>query len=226
MGAGLLIYPVLLQTLYDTYGWQGALLIIGGITFNVLVCSATFPSKQTRTKPVNRTETERGVFNIKLFCNVSYTLLCFNAIFCCMSISVIYVHLVAYAQSVGIADNKGALLVSTIGVCSFAGRFMFSALERLPWLNALTLHTLAFFLAGVATILMPHFHQYACLQVYSAIFGLLTCTIGSLVPIIIVDFLGPELMANAYGNLLLFEAVGQTIGGPLASKSFMRLPSE
>ena len=60
--------------------------------------------------------------------------------------------------------------------------------------------------------------KYVLLQTCCAFFGLSSAALGTMVPIVILDILGPDSMANGYGNLMLFEAIGQVSGAPVASK--------
>ena len=154
----------------------------------------------------------------KMFTNHHYVLLCVNSLCAIFGQSVVYTHLVAYSQSLGISEYKSALLISTIGVCNIIGRLLFVIVERLTKWNALIFHIFSYITAGIFIILIPLSDNYIWLHFCGGIFGAMSSTLGNMVPAIIVDFLGPSLMANGFGNLMLFEAVGQTLGGPLASK--------
>merc|ERR1712038_665939 len=68
----------------------------------------------------------------------------------------------------------------------------------------------------MAMLLLPLSPQYVWLQLCCVLFGLCSAVLGVLVPVIILDVLGPTSMAAGYGNLLLFEAVGQVLGAPMA----------
>ena len=164
-------------------------------------------------------EPKQRSFNAKMFTNHHYVLLCVNSLCAIFGQSVVYIHLVAYSQSLGISEYKSALLISTIGVCNIIGRLLFVIVERLTKWNALIFHIFSYSTAGIFIILIPVSDHYIWLHFCGGIFGAMSSTLGNMVPAIIVDFLGPSLMANGYGNLMLFEAIGQTLGGPLASKA-------
>ena len=158
-------------------------------------------------------------FNVKMFTNHHYVLLCMNSLCATFGQSVVYIHLVAYSQSLGISEYKSSLLISNIGVCNIIGRLVFVIVERLTKWNALIFHIFSYTTAGIFIILIPVSDHYIWLHFCGGIFGAMSSTLGNMLPAIIVDFLRPSLMANGYGNLMLFEAVGQTLGGPLASKA-------
>ena len=168
-------------------------------------------------------EPKQKCFNVKMFTNHHYVLLCMNSLCATFGQSVVYIHLVAYAQSLGISEYKSSLLISTIGVCNIIGRLLFVIMERLTKWNALIFHIFSYCTAGIFIISIPVSDNYIWLHFCGGIFGAMSSTLGNMVPAIIVEFLGPSLMANGYGNLMLFEAVGQTLGGPLASKAHSSL---
>ena len=47
---GLMIIPPLIQLFLDTYGWRGALLLLGGITFHLVVCGALLTRRPSSTE--------------------------------------------------------------------------------------------------------------------------------------------------------------------------------
>ena len=227
IGIGIFIFPILIQTTMSYYDWKGTLVIVGGILLNLVVCGATFPNNTRKgwrdisklhRKAKPNAEPKQKCFNMKMFTNHHYVLLCMNSLFASFGQSVVYIHLVAYSQSLGISEYKSALLISTIGVCNIIGRLLFVIVERLTKWNALIFHIFSYTTAGIFIILIPVSDHYIWLHFCGGIFGAMSSTLGNMLPAIIVDFLGPSLMANGYGNLMLFEAVGQTLGGPLASK--------
>ena len=218
VGMGVLLYPMLIRYLYVTYGWRGALLILGGVTCNMMACGATYPRKQQRLPNIDANPEKKGVWNINIFRNIDYTLLCFNSLFNCIGLSVVYVHMAAYAEALGVDPDRGALLFTTIGIANFLGRFLYTGLVQLSYCSPLLLHVVGYFLVGIFTLLVPLSSHYSWLVFYAAMFGSLSASIGCMLPLIIVDLVGADLMASGYGNQLFFQAVGQTAGGPFAGE--------
>ena len=219
VGIGTLTCPIIAQELYETYGWQGCVLVIGGIAFHQVATSGTFPSKPLRSKAIPKKETPEqhiGALNLWIFKNIEYLLIGLSLIFYTAALVMIYVHLSAYAVEIGFSPIQGSLLYTTIGICCFLGRFVY--LGILHWSNApaVLLHMLGAFICGCACILLPFTNGYIALQIYAVVFGLCTSSIGSLVPLIMSDILGPTMIASAYGYAMVFSGVGQTSGGPLA----------
>ena len=183
-----------------------------------MACAACYPDIPSfDAKPTDQSKV-KALFNFHMFKNADYVLLCVNSMLVCFGIGVVYVHLAAYAASLGIDAHRSALLFSTIGISNSLGRLLYGALERIPRCTPLILYVGGFTVVGAATAMVPLYHNYIWLQTFSVIFGTLSSALGCMLPLILVEFLGPSLMASSYGNLMLFEAVGQTLGGPVAGK--------
>ena len=94
----------------------------------------------------------------------------------------------------------------------------FYAAVVLHWADPLPvlLHMLGAIACVCARFLLPITSGYISLQVYAAVFGLLTSSFRSLMPLIISDILGPAMIASGYGFALAFNGLGQIVGPPLA----------
>ena len=218
-GIGILTFPIITQELYNTYTWQGCLLILGGISFHQLVFSATFPSKPhtSRENPGQQPSQQRiGAVNLWIFKNIQYVFVGFSMLFYTKALSMIYVHLSVYTEELGFSPTYASLLYTTIGVGGFLGRYIY--IEVLHWADPppVLLHMLGAIACVCAGFLLPITSGYISLQVYAAVFGLLTSSFGSLMPLIISDILGPAMIASGYGFALAFNGLGQIVGPPLA----------
>lgn len=229
-GIGSLVFPPLLSFLIAHYTWKGALLITGGITLNLSVMGAILrPIKHpTESKKSSLSELCR----CRVFRSPLYVTLCINNIFLCFGLSIVYVHLAAYAGSMGCGLESSALLYSVVGGANFCGRITFGALANQKRVGSVFFYLLALGLCGVATCLCPLAVNYAGLVTYAFFFGFLSACIGPLTPKVVIDCLGSGPLASAYGYLLLFEALGQLSGAPVAgmlhnnsTESFLEDPS-
>ena len=127
-GIGILAFPIITQELYNTYTWQGCLLILGGISFHQLAFSATFPSKPHTSKenPGQEPSQQRiGAVNLWIFKNIQYVFVGFIMLFYTKALSMIYVHLSAYTEELGFSPTYASLLYTTIGVGGFLGRYIY-----------------------------------------------------------------------------------------------------
>ena len=88
----------------------------------------------------------------KLFSNIQFTLFLFNLAVFEFSNSVVYTHILAYAQSRGISSSLGKVIISALGLSSLIGRIVLSMLSQQTWVNTIILHTLITFTGGKSFI--------------------------------------------------------------------------
>merc|ERR1712012_1060354 len=173
IGVGVLLYPIMIRYLIVQFGWNGAILITAGMTFHLVACAVAFPPldpEQTNARieePKNPSisssssddvchSSKLDFLHLRLFKNFDYCILCVNGFLLCFGISVMYVHLAAYAESVDIIGQKGALLFSTIGVTNFVGRYILGAMTKLPRCDSgAIIHLLGCTIAGLSTMALP-----------------------------------------------------------------------
>ena len=226
VGMGTFIFPPIIRILVHHYDYKGAILLTGGLCLNLVVCGALFRPVDTPTQlQSSQLETEsplrrpkRKIFHFNIFKNITYVLLSLNNVFVTFGMSIIYVHFSAYAASVGHSDDAGALLISAIGISNFLGRLGFGGCAMLPRIRPIHLYTASFFISGVATVLLPIVSHYIALMAFAVLFGLTTAALGSLLPVLIVNCLSVDMLPSGYGYMLVFEAIGTLIGGPVAGK--------
>lgn len=110
------------------------------------------------------------------------------------------------------------MLYSVVGGANFCGRVAFGLLANQKRVGSVLFYLLALGLCGLATCLCPLAVNYAGLVTYSFCFGFLSASIGPLTPKVMIDCLGSGPLASAYGYLLVFEALGQLTGAPVAGR--------
>lgn len=224
-GIGTLIFPPLLRVLINLYTWKGAVLIVGAISLNL--CCAGFllrPLKEDgRVVESTKPTSNNNPFRCKTspFGSHLYATLCLNGVCLCFGVSIVYAHLASYASySTGCSLEASALLYSFVGGANFVGRIVFGLIANQSKVRSVWIYQAALCLCGVATCLCPLATDYYGLVAFSVVFGFLCASIGPLTPKILIDCLGWELLARAYGYLLIFQAIGQLVGAPAAGESF------
>ena len=192
----------------------------GGATLQLAVIAMLYrPLKPKDSKKTEEKGTScKDILNVKVFKNKYFVMLCINNFILCIGMSVVMVHMSAFATSHGIETTKSALLFSAMGGCGGIGRLAFGLICQKKWFSATCLYTHGFFWAGLATILAPLYPIFPWLLGYSCLFGFLTACFGSMLPIMITEILDLSLLNSGYGYVLLFEGLGTVLGGPLAGK--------
>ena len=217
IGVGSLAYPPLLRALVSYYGWRGALQLVGAITLNLVVCAGLYRPIQVPESPIPSIKERRGsLAQFQIFTEKSFVALCFSSVLICTGFSVVYVHLPAFAATLGIDGDRCALLLSMMGFGCIIGRLMAGLLNQIPAFNGFILYVLFFGLSGVCVISMPIGATYGVLMGLSVVFGVLTGCYGIAVIDIIIRILDVSRVGTGFGYVLLFMGIGQSIGGPLA----------
>ena len=216
VGVGNFLYPAMIRFLINLYDWKSSLLIIGGLSFNVCMFGAL-------VRPIDRPELsfkDRPIIDITPFKKKGYLVLCINNFLWCCGISALYIHLTAVAESEGIDPDRSAYLISGLGIANLCGRFGYGILGQHKRVDVLALYSVSFLLGGVCLALVPFMKTYAGLMCICVLFGIFSGCFGTLLVSILIQLLGLHRFANGYGCLLLFEAAGQLLGGPLAGEAF------
>ena len=211
VGMGNFLYPAVIRFLINKYDWRSSLLIVGGISLNICLCGALI-------KPINRPELDmkdRPIIDITPFKKRGYIMLCVNNFLWCCGISALYIHLTALAEKDGIDPDLSAYLISGLGIANLIGRIGYGVIGHIPNVDVIALYGFSFGLGGVCLCILPFVNSYPGLMCLSVLFGIFSGCFGTLLVSILIQLLGLHRFANGYGCLLLFEAAGQLIGGPL-----------
>ncbi len=62
--------------------------------------------------------------------------------------AVVYCHLLVYAEYQGVSRNMGSLMISCLGICSFAGRLGLSTMSQQPCTDTVLLYIIAILITG------------------------------------------------------------------------------
>jgi predicted MFS family arabinose efflux permease len=228
VGIGTFIYPPLIRGLEDAFGWRGSLLVLSGVTLNLAVIGVFIRPIKLKAE-IEKTDTNKNeiktedtniwhMLDIYVFKNGRYLMLCFNNMMLMFGVSIVYVHLSAYAELQGINGTESAMLFSVIGIANFLGRIFFGLAGHHPKVNVILAYIIAVFIGGVPIECLPVISDYPVMVTVSAIFGFFTGSFGTYLPDILITFLCLHRMPCGYGYLLIFEGIGQLLGAPIAGK--------
>ncbi|XP_046574733.1 monocarboxylate transporter 13-like [Haliotis rubra] len=213
VGVGTFIFPPVITLLRHMFGWRSSLLLVGAICLNICVCGAL-------VRPVRRVELRQEkpkVFDVTAFRKCAYLFLVCNNVLVCFGLSIVYLHLMAFAEVSGRTENESSMLMSSIGVANLIGRFALGSFGNHPRVNVVIVYSVCFILSGMTACFYPVLsNSYIAMVTLSSLFGFFTACFGALLPALLVQILGIHRFANGYGFLMIFMALGQMIGGPFA----------
>ncbi|XP_071084888.1 monocarboxylate transporter 13-like isoform X1 [Haliotis cracherodii] len=213
VGVGTFIFPPIISLLSHAFGWRSSLLLLGAMCLNICVCGAVL-------RPVKRVELRQEktkVFDVTAFRKSAYLLLVCNNVLVCFGLSIVYLHLMAFAEASGRTESESSMLMSSIGVANLIGRFALGSFGNHPRVNVVMVYSVCFILSGMTSCFYPVLsNSYIAMVTLSSLFGFFTACFGALLPALLVQILGIHRFANGYGFLMIFMALGQMIGGPFA----------
>ncbi|XP_057183938.1 monocarboxylate transporter 13 isoform X3 [Triplophysa rosa] len=224
IGLASFAFSPLFQYLVEVYAWRGALLILGGLSFNMIACGALIrpiwnPKAVVKAKTSsnhNKCSRIHECFEISLLSHrgfLTYTLAItfFNA-----GYFIPYVHLVAHSRHIGFSEYQAAFVISVTGVADIVGRVVSgwaSDLGKMRMLHMLTVWT---GLLGIFLLLIPLGVTYSGLLVVSLAYGFCAGAMTPLAFAVVPEIVGMERMLGALGLLQFLESIGGLLGAPLS----------
>ncbi|XP_014671934.1 PREDICTED: monocarboxylate transporter 12-B-like [Priapulus caudatus] len=198
--------PILTVQLIETYTWQGALLIMGGISLNMVVAAMLFrplpAQKQTTTAGARRTTGGAKKKTAALTKHQRGTLALHVAAILCLAgaNSSVFMMNVKYGVELGIPIDSVSKLLAITHITSTLTRLAVALLSTKPWFDRCIAYAAAVFANGVVCLVYYFATAHALFPVVLFAFGLGHGVSQSLMSAINVDLYGMR-------NLLLTEGV-------------------
>ncbi|CAL8242015.1 unnamed protein product [Merluccius merluccius] len=237
VGISSFVFSPLFQYLLETFGWRGALLILGGLSLNIVPCGALIrPQRGTPPPPLSQSEgkaddtkggasfrdllrrvhryLELSLLVHRPFLSYSLAVTFFNA-----GYFVPYVHLVAHSRQTGFSEYRAAFVMSVTGATDIVGRVTAGWLTDLGCARLLHMLTVWTGLTGLFIVLMPLgsvVGSYWLLLALGMGYGFCAGALTSLVFAAVPEIVGMGRMVGALGLLQLLESVGGLLGVPLS----------
>ncbi|XP_067670402.1 monocarboxylate transporter 12-like [Haliotis asinina] len=229
-GLGMFLHPVLVQYLFDNYGFHGAFLITGGITFHACVTGMLMrPSVIERKRKRDITGGGRLRRKIilslcgdcsrigKVVKNVSFLFFAFS-IFCfALGLSAEYLFLPDFCMKQGATFRDASLVISTSGIGSVISRILTGIASSDENIGSAILHTSTASIMALLTLFVSLFLSSSYLQILFGFFlGLYTGGFWVLMNTLTLDILGLQNFATGVGVAMFFCGTGYLIGPPIA----------
>ncbi|XP_044857414.1 monocarboxylate transporter 13-like [Mauremys mutica] len=218
-GAGLasFAFSPLFQLLVDTYAWRGALLVVAGISFNLVAAGALLRPLEPEGKATSGgLPAFSSLCRPRLACHRPFLLFAVAFVLVDAGYYVPYVHLVPHARELGFDEYRAAFLLSSAAVADLCGRVAGGWLAdrfAVRLVHSLTLWTA---LTGLSMLLLP------LGQSYSLLMGLCICygfCAGALVPLQfsgMAEIVGTGRITEGIGLMQMMESAGSLVGAPLS----------
>ena len=207
--SGMFVVPPLAQFLLDSFGWQTALIVLGGSTAVIVLLAFGLPNKPTLTA----TGVEEPFVEIlkKARGHVGYLLLITGFFVCGFHVAFIATHLPAYLSDNGLSSFAGAGALSLIGGFNIVGSFFFGWLGdtyRKKYL--LSLIYIGRVIVITLFLLLPLTQTSAL--VFAGAIGFLWLATVPLTSGTVAQIFGVRYLSTLFGIVFLSHQVGAFLG--------------
>jgi len=228
-GLGGVIVPPLAQWLISAFGWRQAYLILGLITFIVVIPLAQFMKhspQRVGLKPYGEDETiedEHSLVTEGLSITQAiktsrfwvWGLILFCFFFC---IQVTIVHIVPHAVDIGVSPIIAASITSIIAGCSVIGKLSTGFLSDKVGSRLLLIACIS--LATLALLWLLFAKEIWMLYIFAVIFGIGYGGIVLLQTVISAELFGLGSLGMVLATLMFCGTIGGALGAPLAGSIF------
>uniref|UniRef100_A0A8D2PA22 Uncharacterized protein n=1 Tax=Zosterops lateralis melanops TaxID=1220523 RepID=A0A8D2PA22_ZOSLA len=203
------------QWLISQYGWEGSLLIIGGIQLNICVFGGLMrPLANKEDKPPIMHKT----FNWMLVRRTEFVLYAIFGILAAMSFFVPPLFLVPLSHSLGIDESWTASLLSILAMVDFGGRLLCGWYANLRVTKTIHLLAMTITLISTSLMLLPLANDYLSLAIFTGFYGFFFGTTVAIHITVLADVVGMPEFDSALGLFMLIRSTGGFVGPPLAGK--------
>ncbi|KAM9425443.1 monocarboxylate transporter 13 isoform 2-T4 [Pholidichthys leucotaenia] len=230
IGLSSFAFNPLFQLLVDMYAWRGALLILGGLSLNIVPCGALIrPQRRSKSQPKVNSEGRpscammlqrvASYLELSVLCERPYITFTLAVSLFNVGFFVPYFHLVAHSIQAGFSEYQAAFVMSAAGATDILGRVLSGWFSDLGYFRLIHLVSLWTGLAGVFIMLLPVSSlsgSYATLMVINLLYGFCSGALTSVIFAAIPMIVGVKRTMGALGLLQLIESGAGLLGTPLS----------
>ncbi|XP_010885384.1 monocarboxylate transporter 2 [Esox lucius] len=226
------------QYLFNSFGWRGSFLILGGILLNCCVAGSLMrplgppPGKikkdeeivvvKTITKKEKATclGTVNKFIDLSLFKHRGFLIYLSGNVIMFLGFFAPIVFLTAYAKDLGVDEYSAAFLLSILAFVDMFARPSMGLLANSKWIRPRIQYFFSFAVLynGVCHCLCPLVESYTGLVVYAIFFGFAFGMVSSVLFETLMDLVGAQRFSSAVGLTTIVECCPVLIGPPLAGK--------
>ncbi|XP_032144715.1 monocarboxylate transporter 2 isoform X1 [Sapajus apella] len=228
------------QYLFNTFGWKGSFLILGGLLLNACVAGSLMrplgPS-QTTSKSKNNTgirEDDSGLKKIKtqkstwekvnkyldfsLFKHRGFLIYLSGNVIMFLGFFAPIIFLAPYAKDQGIDEYSAAFLLSIMAFVDMFARPSVGLIANSKYIRPRIQYFFSFAIMfnGVCHLLCPLAQDYTSLILYAVFFGLGFGSVSSVLFETLMDLVGAPRFSSAVGLVTIVECGPVLLGPPLA----------
>ncbi|XP_056133248.1 monocarboxylate transporter 2 [Lampris incognitus] len=225
------------QYLFNTFGWRGSFLILGGLLLNCCVAGSLMrpleplqgkAKKDEELAPVATTKKQKGstweiinkYLDLSLFKHRGFLIYLSGNVIMFVGFFSPIVFLAAYAKDMGVDEYSAAFLLSILAFVDMFARPSMGLLANSRWIRPRIQYffSIAVLYNGVCHVLCPLADSYTGLVVYAIFFGFAFGMVSSVLFETLMDLVGAQRFSSAVGLTTIVECCPVLIGPPLAGK--------
>lgn len=230
-GAGMFISGPLFQYLFDAYGFQGAMLILGALFANQIVLGCIMRPSQTETfhKELRSKDKDglpsggvnlRNYLHLDIFCDKMFMVIILQFLIWNIPFAMLILHLPNFSVVKGSTEQQAAFLIFLIGLLGTFGRVITGMAVSPHAIDPVLLNMGVTGVLGIICSLFPFYsNTYAGQSAFSCVFGIYSGALITLITPLIVELLGLEKLSSAVGIMYCIGGIGYIIGPTFAGKT-------
>ncbi|XP_074650294.1 monocarboxylate transporter 14-like [Tubulanus polymorphus] len=232
---GTFVFPFIINSCLNEYGWRGCCLIIGGISFQQCALGLVFrnwskddkhqnqhrnqhpPDEHQESLLGQRKDAKHNLYQLELFKRKMFVAFLVHSFVLCLSVSTIYVHIVSGSKILlEISKEQSRFTLSAIAIALLVGRVVFSIMTKHPRIDTFTLYMILNALLAIPVGVLPFLKGYTAALVASASNGIFLSAFGSLYVLVPLQLFGSECLYMSYSYSTFFSGIGYLLGAPAA----------
>lgn len=222
-GASSLLLAPVLQLLLDTFGWRGALLLLGAITLHLTPCGALLRPLELPGDPPAPPRGPLAALGLDLFTHRAFLVFALGTALIAGGYFVPYVHLAPHALDRGLGGYRAALVVAVAAVADAGARLVCGWLADQGWVPLPRLLAVFGALTGLGLLgvgLVPVVRSEegwgGSLLAVAGTYGLSAGCYAPLVFGVLPGLVGIGGVVQATGLVMMLMSLGGLLGPPLS----------
>lgn len=229
------------QYLFNSYGWKGSFLILGGIFLHSCVAGCLMRPVQTsprkskskskvgsrqdgsmkKASKVSTAEKINRFLDFSLFKHRGFLIYLSGNVIMFLGFFAPIIFLAPYAKDKGVDEYNAALLLSVMAFVDMFARPTGGLIANSKLIRPRIQYFFSFAIVftGICHLLCPLADTYPALVVYSIFFGYGFGSVSSVLFETLMDLVGPARFSSAVGLATIVECCPVLLGPPLAGKN-------
>ncbi|MCK4984556.1 MAG: MFS transporter, partial [Desulfobacterales bacterium] len=231
IGTGAATLPLMVTSIEIQFGWRTAMFVVGVLILLIYIPIALFVIRlpesdyvaahegtpQTDTNHISDSD-NRDISLFQALKTSQFWALFGIFGFCILCLGLIITHLVPYARDTGVSPMSAASLLTTMGLCSIAGRLTAGFLS--DRIGAIRVIFCGLFLQGVMILWLSRISSLGMLYFFAFLFGIAYGGNLVMIPRLTASIFGVKSMGAIFGGLSVGDGLGYAIGPLFAGYIF------